>query len=529
MKKDLIIISVLGFILFMLFAQSIPILDGDSAFYGTIAKNMVKSEDWMTLKFVDSSDIIDKPPFAMWMMAGSFKLFGINEFALSLWHALLAVGTIILTYLIGRETINRLGGILSAVILMLSAQFFYITRTPMLDIPLVFFITLSFYCFHKIKDSKNPIFYYVAAFSCAGALLTKGPVGIAIPALSFFIYMLITRNWKPILTIHSSRALSRDFLLSTIFFFFLSAPWFVIEYKILGQKFLDLFFLRNFLRFLRPTDVIGDIKKIAPQYDFYSYFIQVFLLFAPWSGFVYPAVFNSFKQKEQRLNLIWAIVGVCIFAFSLNYKIGRYILPAFPPLSIMIACLIAQAASNFEPYKKYIRVSAWLNITVLAPLLTIGTIFLLVKFPAEQMAFAPIALPFLCIFSLGIIVGTVRLFQGKVLGAVSMFGAFTIFAYMAFITCGAIYIDKALPVKQFCLEINQMAQPKDLVIKYKGDDPRQEYFYLNNIPIFIKDKKELTSLLASKNRVYGMTQDKEIRNTKAKLLQETNGYMLFSN
>ena len=124
MRKDIFMISALAFVLFMLFAQAIPILDGDSAFYATIAKNIIHTNDWMTLRFINPTDIIDKPPLVMWITAISYKIFGVNEFAISLWQSILAVLIVIFTYLMGKEVFGRRGGLLSAIILMLSAQFF---------------------------------------------------------------------------------------------------------------------------------------------------------------------------------------------------------------------------------------------------------------------------------------------------------------------------------------------------------------------------------------------------------------------
>lgn len=542
MKKDLIMLSALAFILFMLFAQAIPIIDGDSAFYATIAKNIVNSGDWATLKFVSPNDIIDKPPLAMWIMAVSFKLFGINEFALSLWHALFAIGTILLTYLMARELISRRGGILAALILMLSAQFFYITRTPMLDIPLTFFITCAFYCIFKLDKTENPIYYHPLAALCACALLTKGPVGAAIPIVSFIFYLLLSKRFYLLANIHM--------VYSVLLFFGISMPWFAIEYKILGQKFIDIFFLRNFLRFLSPTDVIGNLKQIAPQYDFYSYFLQILLLFAPWGGFVYPAITYSFRRKEQRLFLIWAIVGICIFTFSLNYKIGRYILPAFPALAIIVGALIEQAIEKEDELKRYISASAWFNLLP-ALLLTIGTIFLNIKFPENLLAFRPFALPFLMVFSFGMFLGTLFLFRQKTKNAVIIFTASSAIAYLVFITTSALFIDRALPTKTLMQEMNKIARKNQgyrvIAFVYKGEDPRQEYFYIQDDlyskyaymdgPLnYITGKKKLemifyiNSMVKDSAILLGISRSQDIKDIKQiKIIKEINNYFLFSN
>ncbi|OGC07089.1 hypothetical protein A2230_07015 [candidate division WOR-1 bacterium RIFOXYA2_FULL_36_21] len=556
MKKDILALAALGFVLFMLFAQLIPIIDGDTAFYATIAKNIIKSGDFITLKFVNTGDIIDKPPLAMWFMAVSFKLFGINEFALSLWHSLLAIGTVILTYLMGRELFGRRGGLLAGLILMLSCQFFYITRTPMLDIPLTFFITASFYCIFRLNGTKycatttSPIYYYIFSIALALALLTKGPVGIAIPlgALIILKFLTLTTFDKT----HNSQPIHTNLFhlfMSTLLFLTIAAPWFIIEYKILGQPFANLFFLRNFLRFFRPTDIIGNLNTIAPQYDFYSYFLQIFLLFAPWGGFVYPAIFYGFKNKNQRLFLVWAAIAIGIFAFSLNYKIGRYILPAFPALAIIVTNLLENIMEEGEKLKKYILTSAWLNTVLLIPLFSIVTIYLFISFPKEIQAFKPIALPFLVVFSSGLIAGTIFLFKKEVEKSIITFVTASTLSYIIFIIMAGLFINKAMPTKILMQAMNEIGsehkEDKIIAIVYKGEEPRQEYFYIQDSlfdkhanmdgPLYyIADREELVSTFKTNLRkknpdiLVGISKEQEIKKIKQiKIIKEINGYILF--
>lgn len=524
MKRDILMLSALSFVLFMLFANAIPIIDGDSAFYATISKNIIKSGDWITLKFVNHSDIIDKPPLFMWAAAASFKLFGANEFALSLPHSLFAIGIILFSYLMAKEAFGRRAGLLAGFILMLSAQFFYICRTPMLDIPLTFFVTWSIYSIFKLIKTENKLYYYPLAAACALGLLIKGPVALAIPGTTFAAYMVFSKKFSLLSTIH--------FLLSIFLFFAIAAPWFIIEYRILGQKFADIFFARNLFRFLSPTDIVGDIKQIAPQYDFYSYFIQIFLLFAPWSGFVYPAIFASIKKQKMQLFLIWAATAVFIFAFSLNYKIGRYILPAFPALAIIVAVFLDEALDKSNNLRKHILISAWLNIAIVIPILTLGTVLLIIKFPAEQAAFKPIALPFLTIFSIGLIVGTILLFLNKIRTSIIAFIFATTLSYIIFITTGAIFLDNALPTRSLCREINKSAYSRDIILINSKEEPRREYFYIDKGFIcYVKDFKDVRSYLYAKDRIryFGITQDKRIKNISTNILREVNGYYLFIN
>lgn len=74
-KYHIQILIILSLALFFLNIHSIPLTDGDSAFYAKIAKNMAVTGDWLTLKYGDAGTIINKPPLMIWLTAASFKVF----------------------------------------------------------------------------------------------------------------------------------------------------------------------------------------------------------------------------------------------------------------------------------------------------------------------------------------------------------------------------------------------------------------------------------------------------------------------
>jgi 4-amino-4-deoxy-L-arabinose transferase-like glycosyltransferase len=59
------------------------IIDYDEGYYAQAAKEMAMTGNWVT-PYVNGIRFLEKPPFLYWVTAVSFKLFGINEFALRL-------------------------------------------------------------------------------------------------------------------------------------------------------------------------------------------------------------------------------------------------------------------------------------------------------------------------------------------------------------------------------------------------------------------------------------------------------------
>ncbi|MCX5726169.1 MAG: glycosyltransferase family 39 protein [Candidatus Saganbacteria bacterium] len=528
------ILIILSSFLFLFGIGSIPILDGDTAFYAKIAKNIISSGDWLTMTFTGTGEIINKPPLVMWLMAVSYKLFGITEFAVSFWHSLLAIGTVILTYFIGKELFDRKTAFISSLILLTSAQFFYQARSPLQDMPLTFFITASFYAFILYYKKGKLLYFYLAPIFVALATLTKGPVGFAIPALIFFGIMLLAK--KPLFPKIRDYFIHLPFAI--LLFAVIAMPWFIAEYFVLGKKFVDVFWSSNFGRYLSPIDKVPGVVTIAPQYDFYSYFLQILLLAAPWSGFIYPALYLAFRKKEENTNflLIFAAAVVLFFSFSLNYKVSRYILPAYPALSIIVGSLWKESLDGEEKTNKPMLFSLITTLAVVVPSLILLMTWLIYKFPAEQAGYMPIVLPFLIILIAGMSISSIFFFFRRAKISLASFAISAIISYFVLIQLMDIYFKEACPYREFCNKINRMATPKDVVIKYKGYDAHLMIYYSEYPVDVIKNEEKLKVALTQKKKAYVITDDKkafdEFKTKHPKLvtvLDEKNNFVLFTN
>ena len=525
MKKNLFLLFLLALFLFTFKIGSTPILDGDTAFWARMAKNILESGDWLTLMFVDPSNIIDKPPLFPWMIALGFKLFGINEFALSIFHSMLAALTVLLTYLIARELFDEKTAFWSALILLTSAQFFYQGRSPLQDMPLTVFITASLWAFIKWEKNKSCWFFYLSGAFAALAVMSKGPVGLALPAVVILSYVLFSRKWKLVFNWHLIGGI--------LAFLLLTAPWFVAEYRILGPRFMQAMWSGHFGRFLSPVDLVGKPSvenTIKPQFNFYAYFLQLFLLAVPWSGFIYPAWLKYFRDKKMLFILCWSLGVILFFSLSLNYKISRYILPAFPALAILIAKFWMDFVDDPEKFRRPMKVSIWLTTLLIIPLLFLGTVYLIYAFPAEQAGYRPILLPFLALFSIGMTISTVLWFRRKPLLSLKSFTLSALIAYIALIPLVAVYFKEANPIKEYCRKIENFYRPGDLIVKYKGFDDHFMMFYLDQKVLTINEEREMKRMLNGRARVLSVTEEPDsLKNLKVKVLSRKNNFVLFSN
>src|SRR5437870_13176020 len=77
----------------LLAGLALPLTDGDTAFYATVARGALKSGEWVAL-YSASGQVFDKPPLTIWLLALSIAVFVSAEWALRLWHILLALSTV---------------------------------------------------------------------------------------------------------------------------------------------------------------------------------------------------------------------------------------------------------------------------------------------------------------------------------------------------------------------------------------------------------------------------------------------------
>src|SRR5512135_3040285 len=105
MKKaffHLFLLLLLCFALFFFRLGARPLWDVDEGMHASTSKDMVLSGDWVTPTF-NGQNFYDKPVLHNWFVAVSFLVFGFTESAARLPSAILGLGGVLLTYLLGRK------------------------------------------------------------------------------------------------------------------------------------------------------------------------------------------------------------------------------------------------------------------------------------------------------------------------------------------------------------------------------------------------------------------------------------------
>ena len=311
----LIILGAAGILMFT-FLGTHPLMDPDEPVYAETAREMLQSQDFISPR-IYGDFWYDKPPLYYWLVAAAFRLFGMSEFAARFPSAVLAVSGAVLVYVSGRKLFNERAGLLAALVLATSLEYFYLGNAAVTDMTLTFLLTAALLAFLHRQ-------YYLLFGFAAFAVLTKGPVALFFCGVIILLYQAVTGNIKMLKTMN---VFSGSLLFAAI-----ALPWYLAMYSFHGMAFIDTFLgFHNVTRFLQPEHTAGAV---------WYYYIPVLILgFFPWSAFLAPALFTGLKDKGEYHNtcvflVIWAAVVFVFFSIS-QTKLVSYILPLYPPLALL--------------------------------------------------------------------------------------------------------------------------------------------------------------------------------------------------
>jgi 4-amino-4-deoxy-L-arabinose transferase-like glycosyltransferase len=217
-RKSVLLPLFLTAVLYLFTTTNRGVIDYDEGYYAQAAKEMAMTGNWVT-PYVNGVRFLEKPPFLYWITAASFKLFGINEFALRIPTAFAVVFLVWIVMLIARQLADELTAMIAGLSIAFSAGTYLFTRETLHDIWLVLFITLAMYSFVDSylnpKHSRRSALLFYAAI--AGAFMCKSLIGIAFPIGIVIVFFLLMRE-RP-------RRRTMYLLPGTLLFLVLTVPW----------------------------------------------------------------------------------------------------------------------------------------------------------------------------------------------------------------------------------------------------------------------------------------------------------------
>src|SRR5580658_5047770 len=116
------------------------LMDDVDSVQAQIARNMLVTGDWVTAR-LDGVAYLEKPPLVYWLMAGSYKIFGVHDWAARLPIALFCIGLCLLTAAFGVWAFGRRAGFCAGLCIGTCVGLYLFTRVLIPDVILAFTIT----------------------------------------------------------------------------------------------------------------------------------------------------------------------------------------------------------------------------------------------------------------------------------------------------------------------------------------------------------------------------------------------------
>jgi len=308
----------------------------DERYHALVAKNMISLPFYPTLynnpildydykHWISNHIWLHKQPFALWSMAGSMSIFGVNEIALRLPSIIFSALSILLTYSIGRYFFNRHAAFLGAFLMALNGLVLELVagRSPTdhIDIAFMFFILLSIYLGILFVKSGSPLINILTGISLGAAILTKWlPALIVIPV--WLLIVLDSGKFKPLAIFWHLIVLS-----SFTVFIFLPWQWYIFN------SFPDEAAWESHLNLLHLTD---QIEGRGGKFWFYLDKIRINygeLIYLPLIWYIWRSLKN-WRNLKLLAVLTWVLVPLIFFSCA-GTKMQAYILFISPALFLV--------------------------------------------------------------------------------------------------------------------------------------------------------------------------------------------------
>ena len=333
-------ILLLSSIILLFTGLSVRSLWGSEGRWAEIAREMLISGNYF-LPAINGQTYFDKPLLSYWAIIPFAVNSVVTEAAARMPGILAGMGTVIITFVIGRRLFGSKTGFISSFLLLTAAMFVLWSRTASAEILNVLAIWLCFWLFISGAHHGSPVYVILLYSICAIASFCKGPVAPAVVFSSITFYSvaealvqarkngftfyaikgtLLSKlrwiiSWQGLFGILTSVAIFTIFLLMPVIF---TGSWSSVE----------LMWRENVQRFFRPFD------HIEP---FYTYFKHIPVFFAPWTLFMlasFPGIRCRGKNIPERLIILLTLAIFIFFTISGSRR-SYYILPILPGLALI--------------------------------------------------------------------------------------------------------------------------------------------------------------------------------------------------
>jgi 4-amino-4-deoxy-L-arabinose transferase-like glycosyltransferase len=331
-RRSLAILLALHAVCLLPFLGQVSLWNIDEGRIAEVAREMAASGDWIVPR-IGGEPFGSYPPLPYWLMAASGSVFGFNEFAMRLPGALAGLALVALAGLMARRLAGDRAGLASAVVLMTLPGFTSQEFVCRADVMLALFSTLAFDRFLVVASGDRRARHLAVMYAAlALAILTKGPLGLALPGLGVLVWLAIYRRWRVLLEVKPWIVIPA--MLAVV------APWYVAAYQKAGPE------------FIRTNLLLENVNAFTSGFEhprpWWSHAAWASYRLIPW------IIFLPFTGRERRtpgfgLTIGWAAAIFVLLTVSSSKRSNylTYLCPAFAmSVGILLEALWRQAPSR---------------------------------------------------------------------------------------------------------------------------------------------------------------------------------------
>jgi hypothetical protein len=350
----------------------------DECFYAQKAKEMVTSGDWLTQRIEGKPNHLN-PWLHMWVIACSYKVFGVSEWAARFPTCVEAILTVLLTYLLAQWICNApFFGLLSASMLLGNDFFFRFAQKAHMD-HLVTLLFLAAIIMYLLGQKKNRMWFLGMGAAIGLAILTKSILGL-FPLMVIVAHLLVMRNWRVVR--HPM------FIVSVALAIAIGSTWYGYEYVHFKEQFLHY----HFGSLIYSHSILNDVSRGTTTFvGFLSMTMRSvygFILNAHvWLALAVAGLaLSRFKPagngcritmhtEEWTLLALWLLIPPAVLAVAGGFK-GWYLMPVYVPMAIFGACFFYRIFPKAEQLCRVdvvilSLVLAYLSILIITPRFTL--------------------------------------------------------------------------------------------------------------------------------------------------------------
>jgi 4-amino-4-deoxy-L-arabinose transferase-like glycosyltransferase len=465
--------------------------------YAEIARVMFVKDEWI-VPTINGALYSDKPILYFWLVLIVSKLSGVvNEWTVRLPVALAGVGSVLSTYMIGRDFYGRSAGLIAAAVLATCVRVIWEARWAHIDMLFALFFLLAIYFGARAllgKGRKNEILLSYVFMGLA--VLAKGLIGVVLPALVFSAYVIVRRDWRLLAEAKLPFGIA--------IFLLIVAPWLYLVNSATDGKWLaDFLYIHHFQRYTHGT---------GHRQPFYYYFTTLPVDFLPWTVFAIPAAIAYFPYrslKERPISLLCFLCFAVVFVFfSLSdTKRDLYLLPVLPVLALLVGNYLDDLSATRVPESTLYRWIIQIYFSVVA--LTGLVLPVVVRIIRPETFW--ISLPAAFVFAVGG-VAVVFFVRGqeplKVAGAVSLLMALSVICAAMWILP---YVEQFKSPRPFSWQIKKIVPSQTPLYIYANTMNDFNYYTQREVIPVLSSPDEVAAVLRRSRNGYLLIQERDLR------------------